>query len=218
MKHSFLKKSVIFAFSLSALLLPLAANAEGASQSTGWLSNIFNWQKNLSGLFETRKDSVESNSIARDQLLNWRRGTISIDASTTNEGSLSAVDSLASSSPVFITYGLFEEKKAALVTELMATENSLRSDASALSGLIADKAAKGSDMSAANASLTEADADIDAAHSAIADFESYEQDAASSSGLVDLEVPQSYLTKAVAAIRTAKAALKSTIALIGDSR
>jgi hypothetical protein len=222
MRRFFLEKtSLSVILGIACLIIPFGANAQAPSGITGWLSSIFNWQapivSHISDIFEARKDNVESNSIARDQLLDWRRGTVVIDASSSDASSAYGADSGASSSPVFISYGLFEEKRSSIVVELMTAENGLENSASDLAGFIAGSAANGNDMSAARADLDQADADIDAAGQAIDAFENYEPDTASSSAAVDLKVPQSYLEAAIAAIQTAKASLSSAIAATDSS-
>ena len=165
MKRSIFQKIALPGVLVAVFLAPLSANAQTSSGVVGWISHMLGWQTSLtshiSGLFEARKDNVESNGIARNQLLLWRRGIAQIDASSTN-GSSSADIALASStegasdassSPVFIPLGLFNEKKSSIYIQLLSAENSLRSNESQLSSLVSAKAANGKDMSAAQKAL-----------------------------------------------------------------
>jgi hypothetical protein len=216
-----LKKATLYAIVVAACIAPLAASAQTASGITGWLSHLFNWQSPLishvSALLDARKDTVESNSNARNQLLNWRRGIVSIDASSSGSYSSSPTDGDASSSPLLIPYNLFEEKRSAIVIELVTAENSLRSNASDLANFISDSTASSNDMSTAQSALSMANSDIDSADEAISAFKDYEPNASSSSDLVNLQAPQSYLEAAITAIQMARAALKSAIAAAGSS-
>ena len=207
MNRFFIKRIVPFALA-AALFVPLCASAQSGSAKTSWLSQIFNWQKPLFGLFQARKDNVQTNSIARTQLLDWRRGVAPIDALSPNAAT--------SSSPVLIPYNVFQEKKTAIVIELVAAENSVKTSESNLSDFMANAAANGANTTAAQAFLLKASADIDDADSAISDFENYEPVVATASGLVDLSVPQAYLQRAISDIQTAKASLKAAITAAGD--
>lgn len=214
---------LLFAF---LFLAPLGTNAQTPSGGTNWLSHMFNWQiplvNHLSNLFENRKDNVENNSIARNRLLDWRRGVISVNTSSpsitdSDASSTSIINFDASSSPMFIPAGLFEEKKTAIIVELITAKNSLRKNELELADFISNSTANGKDMSEADNILTKADGAIDNADKSINAFENYEPIMASSSYLVDLKIPQSYLDTAIMDIQTARASLKSAIATTANS-
>jgi hypothetical protein len=112
---------------------------------------------------------------------------------------------------------LFEEKKSAIVIELVTADNSLKTSQSKLADFIANSTTSGKNMSVADNVLAKADGDIDNADKSINAFENYEPRIASSSDLVDLKIPQSYLDTAIIAIQTARASLKSAIAVAANS-
>jgi len=202
----FSTKNIALSVVLSLLfILPFNAHAQNSSGEFSWLTKIFNWNmpvvSHLTNLFEARKDTVESNSLERNQLLNWKRGIVSI----------------ASSSPVLISASVFEQKRSLIVAELMTAENGLRSSRSKLADFIDNSQLGGDATSSVGDILVEADADISDVDSAIATFRDYEPVTASSSDLIDLSLPQTYLNNAIMAIQRARASLKSAIAETGDS-
>jgi hypothetical protein len=214
MKNFLVKKvmpHLLFAF---IFLAPLGANAQTPSGMASWLSHVLNWHtpllSHVSNLLETRRDNVENTGVERNQLLNWRKGTISITSSPT------VFDTDASSSPVLISYSLFKEKKASIIVELLSAENSLKASRSKLYTFIDATALQDNDMSELNTSLAQVDTDIIDADSAIQTFENYEP-ATSTSDLVDLKIPQSYFDVAISMIQTARNSLKSAISLTSSS-
>jgi len=206
MNRFLLKKIAPLSFFIAILLAPLGANAQTSSGITSWLSHIFNWQtpviNHLSNLFESRKDTVENNSLERNQLLDWRKGIVSF----------------ASSSPVLVPYRLFEEKKASITDELLSAENGLKASRSKLYAFIDATTLQGNDMGALNASLAQVDTDITDTDSAIQTFANYEPaTTSSSSDLIDLKVPEDYLDAAIISIQATRDSLKSAISLTGSS-
>jgi len=217
MNRFLLKKIAPLSFFIAILLAPLGANAQTSSGITSWLSHIFNWQtpviNHLSNLFESRKDTVENNSLERNQLLDWRKGIVSLSTS-----SKSINDSDASSSPVLVPYRLFEEKKASITDELLSAENGLKASRSKLYAFIDATTLQGNDMGALNASLAQVDTDITDTDSAIQTFANYEPaTTSSSSDLIDLKVPEDYLDAAIISIQATRDSLKSAISLTGSS-
>jgi hypothetical protein len=206
MNRFLLKKIAPLSFFIAILLAPLGANAQTSSGIGSWLSQIFGWHapllSHVSNLLETRIDNVENTGIERNQLLNWRKGTISIK----------------DSSPVLISYSLFEEKKTSIIVELLSAENSLKASRSKLYAFIDATTLQGNDMGALNASLAQVDTDITDTDSAIQTFANYEPaTTSSSSDLIDLKVPQGYLDAAIISIQAARDSLKSAISLTGNS-
>ena len=235
MTSSPFKKIISSVFLVTVFLLPISASAQTTSGLTNWLSSIFNWQKpiigRMSNLFEARKDSVENNNIERNRLLDWRRGVVPLDSSSSDSSSSSTTTQLsypatlsgdASTSPVFIPLNIFQEKKSAITVELFTALNSLETNAGDLADFIATGSTSGNDMTLAQNALDQANVDINNANQSIGDFENYEPDVASSSiasssDMVNLQVPQSYLDTATMAIRTAKDSLESAITAADNS-
>jgi hypothetical protein len=218
-----IKKIVPLVFFTTVFLAPFSVYAQTTSGMTSWLSKIFNWKtpivSRVSNIFEARKDNIESNNIARNRLLDWRQGVVPIDASSSDISSSTYSSSTistdpgleASTSPILIPYNVFEEKRIAIATELMTAENDLKTDESDLADFISDSSANGNDMTAAQNTLDQADAYIDSSSRAIDTFINYEPVVASSTDLIDLQIPQSYLDAAVTAIQNARDSLKSAI-------
>lgn len=198
------KKAALYLFFAFLFLAPLGANAQTTSGIASWFIS------HLSNLFEARKDTVESNSLERNQLLLWRRGIVSIDTSSSSNVE-------ASTSPVFISKDIFEEKRSAIVVELLTAENSLKTSESELADFIDNSTASGKGMNVADTILAEADVDIDNADQAISTFTNYNPSVASSSDPIDLQAPQAYLEAAITAIQTAKASLQYAIDIAGSS-
>ena len=198
---------------LASATLPGTAFAAGPWSGIGWFSQLFSWHvpvvSHVSSIFETRRDNVENNSVARNILLIRRHGSMT--------ASSSELYVAASTSPSFLPYSLFKQKKAAIVTELQSALDGLLKTRADLSNLINRSSADGADMTAAKADFAQADTDIQAAQDAVAVVMDYEPvitgniTGNATSTPIDLSPAETGLDAATTAIQTERADLEKVI-------
>jgi hypothetical protein len=196
------------AIAIAIAIVPASAHADQGGSFGSWISDLFGWHVPLEGrvsdMVEARQDSVQDNGLERERLLMSRSaaGTAGFSA--------------ASTSPSAMPAGLFREKRASIVLQLEEAVNGLKGTAVQLSGFISDAEGDGSDMTAAESALGQADGDVDAASAEVGTLAGYEPPAAAD-GTVDVSAAQGELDGAVSAIGTARDSLQSVIDIASAS-